>query len=76
MSSTKLNLLLNVGFNREVGEEGALYWDKDDLHKVIEESEQLSQEKIDEMDELSTKQVKERFSWNFIVDEYEKVFIE
>ena len=76
MSSTKLNLLLNVGFNREVGEDGALYWDKDDLHKVIEESEQLSQEKIDEMDELSTKQVKERFSWNFIVDEYEKVFIE
>ncbi|NQP36279.1 glycosyltransferase family 1 protein [Streptococcus suis] len=76
LSSTKLNLLLNVGFNREVGEDGALYWDKDDLHKVIEESEQLSQEKIDEMDELSTKQVKERFSWNFIVDEYEKVFIE
>lgn len=75
LSSTKLNLLLNVGFNREVGEDGALYWDKDDLHKVIEESEQLSQEKIDEMDELSTKQVKERFSWNFIVDEYEKVFI-
>ncbi|HFI0787642.1 TPA: beta 1-4 rhamnosyltransferase Cps2T [Streptococcus suis] len=75
LSSTKLNLLLNVGFNREVGEDGALYWDKDDLHKVIEESEQLSQEKIDEMDELSIKQVKERFSWNFIVDEYEKVFI-
>lgn len=74
LSSTKLNLLLNVGFNREVGEDGALYWDKDALHKVIEESEQLSQEKIDEMDELSTKQVKERFSWNFIVDEYEQLF--
>ena len=34
----------------------------------------IQQEKIDEMDELSTKQVKERFSWDFIVDEYEKTF--
>lgn len=74
LSSTKLNLLLNVGFNREVGEDGALYWDKDNLHKVIEESEQLSQERIAEMSSLSTKQVKERFSWDFIVDEYEKLF--
>ncbi|HHT7796131.1 TPA: beta 1-4 rhamnosyltransferase Cps2T [Streptococcus suis] len=76
LASTKLNLLLNVGFNREVGEDGAVYWNKDYLHKVIEDSEQLSQEKIDEMDALSSKQVMERFSWDFIVDEYEKVFIE
>ena len=76
LSSTKLNLLLNVGFNREVGEDGAMYWEKENLHKVIEESERLSQDRIDEMDKLSTKQVTERFSWDFIVDEYEKVFIE
>ncbi|HEM6372261.1 TPA: glycosyltransferase family 1 protein [Streptococcus suis] len=74
LSSTKLNLLLNVGFNREVGEDGALYWDKDNLHKLIEFSELLSDEKINQMDELSTKQVQERFSWEFIVDEYENLF--
>ncbi|MGA4765863.1 beta 1-4 rhamnosyltransferase Cps2T [Streptococcus infantarius] len=74
LSSTKLNLLLNVGFNKEVGENGAVYWDKDNLHDVIEKSETLSQEQIDELDKLSTKQVQERFSWNFIVDEYERVF--
>ncbi|HFI0038162.1 TPA: beta 1-4 rhamnosyltransferase Cps2T [Streptococcus suis] len=74
LSSTKLNLLLNVGFNREVGEDGAVYWNKDNLHKIIEDSEQLSREKIDEMDALSSKQVMERFSWDFIVDEYEKLF--
>lgn len=74
LSSTKLNLLLNVGFNKEVGENGAIYWDKDNLHKVIEKSETLSQEQIDELDRLSTKQVKERFSWDFIVDEYEGLF--
>lgn len=74
LASTKLNLLLNVGFNREVGDDGAVYWDKNELHKVIEESEQLPKEQINKMDELSTKQVKERFSWEFIVDEYEKLF--
>lgn len=74
LSSTKLNLLLNVGFNKEVGENGAVYWDKDNLHDVIEKSETLSQEQIDELDRLSTKQVQERFSWDFIVDEYEGLF--
>lgn len=74
LASTKLNLLLNVGFNREVGEDGAVYWEKDSLHEVIEKSERLSQNEIEKMDESSTKQVKERFSWNFIVDEYEQLF--
>lgn len=73
LSSTKLNLLLNVGFNKEVGENGAIYWDKDKLHTVIEKAETLSQEQIDELNRLSTKQVQERFSWDFIVDEYESL---
>ncbi len=76
LSSTKLNLLLNVGFNKEVGENGAIYWDKDKLHTVIEKAEALSQEQIDELNRLSTKQVQERFSWDFIVDEYEELFRE
>lgn len=74
LSSTKLNLLLDVGFNREVGADGAIYWDKDDLQHIIESSEKLSQEEIEKMNKLSTKQVKERFSWEFIVDEYETLF--
>ncbi|MTV47220.1 glycosyl transferase, partial [Streptococcus pneumoniae] len=48
LASTKLNLLLDVGFNREVAEDGADYWEKDNLHKVIEASEQKTQEEINE----------------------------
>ena len=33
LESTKLNLLLDVGFNREVGEDGALYWKKRPIGK-------------------------------------------
>ncbi|MEY8462809.1 beta 1-4 rhamnosyltransferase Cps2T [Streptococcus merionis] len=74
MASTKLNLLLDVGFNREVGENGAIYWKKDNLSQIIDESENLSHNQIDEMDKLSTKRVSEDFSWEFIVDEYERLF--
>ena len=74
LASTKLNLLLDVGFNREVGEDGAIYWRKDNLQHIIKISEELSQEEIEKMNKLSTKQVKERFSWEFIVDEYEILF--
>ncbi len=47
LESTKLNLLLDVGFNREVGEDGALYWKKDRVAHVIDQAEQLdAQSKI------------------------------
>lgn len=74
LASTKLNLLLNVGFNREVGEIGAVYWEKNNLHQVIDESENMSQQDIKKMDLESTRQVQERFSWEYIIDEYESLF--
>ncbi|WP_105141318.1 beta 1-4 rhamnosyltransferase Cps2T [Streptococcus suis] len=74
LSSTKLNLLLDVGFNREVGEEGAIYWKKDNLHNIIEESEQLSDQEIEKMNTSSNLQVQSKFTWPFIVDEYERLF--
>lgn len=75
LASTKLNLLLDVGFNREVGRRSAVYWDKDRLHLVIEECERMSQEDIEKMDLKSTRQVQERFSWDLIVDEYTQLFL-
>ena len=51
LASTKLNLLLDVGFNREVGEDGAIYWKKDELARVIEEVEGFNEDAISELDE-------------------------
>ncbi len=44
LGSTELNLLLDVGFNREVAEDAALYWNKEDgnLAKLIEKADQMS----------------------------------
>lgn len=76
LGSTRLNLLLDVGFNREVGENGALYWEKDNLHILIEEAEKLDEEKIKVLEENAKERIKKQFSWDYIVDEYEKEFRE
>ena len=76
LGSTRLNLLLDVGFNREVGKNGALYWEKDNLHILIEETEKLDEEKVKILEENAKERIKKQFSWEYIVDEYEKEFIE
>ena len=75
LSSTKLNLLLDVGFNREVGEAGAVYWRKDELTRVIEEVERFDEGAISELDAKSSQRILDAFKWEKIVSDYEEVFI-
>ncbi|PRT72370.1 glycosyl transferase [Streptococcus anginosus] len=74
LSSTKLNLLLDVGFNREVGEAGAVYWRKDELMRVIEEVERFNESVISELDEKSSQRIADAFTWEKIVKGYEGIF--
>ncbi len=76
LGSTKLNLLLDVGFNREVAEDAALYWTKEDmsLATLIHKADELSQEEIKELGELANKRIIDHYSWEHIVDQYEKTF--
>lgn len=74
LASTKLNLLLDVGFNREVGEDGAMYWKKDELAQIIDKAEQLDEIAIEKLDHQSSRRINQSFTWEKIVSEYEKVF--
>lgn len=74
LASTKLNLLLDVGFNREVGEDGAIYWKKDELARVIEEVEGFDQVVIADLDFKSSQRIITAFTWEKIVSDYEEVF--
>lgn len=75
MGSTKVNLLLNVGFNTEVGEDAVVYWDKKNLASVINniEKNKLSNT-ISELGEKSTTVIERRFLWDKIISEYEQIF--
>nr|AAR29923.1 Cps8R [Streptococcus agalactiae] len=74
LASTSINLLLDVNFNREVGGNGALYWKKDTLNEVIKRCELLSRDSIEKLAKQSKKQVRKYFSWDLIIDAYEKLF--
>jgi rhamnosyltransferase len=77
LASTKVNLLLDVVFNKEVGADGALYFSKNegDLANNIDSLDSLVSERINELDRKSEDRIKSSYSWGKIVDEYEEVFI-
>jgi len=77
LSSTDLNLLLDVGFNREVGEDSALYWSKSEgsLTALIEKADLMSVERISELSLKAKKRINDWYSWEYIVDRYEDLFL-
>ena len=77
LASTRLNLLLDVGFNREVAEDAALYWDKEpgSLAKLIDTADGMDSKSLDKLDLASTSVIRDRYSWRFITDSYEELFL-
>ncbi len=78
MASTDLNLLLNVGFNREVGEQGAVYWKKKygSLRKLLDSVEDCPRGKREAYGKRAKARITNCFSWQKIVSDYEKIFLE
>lgn len=76
LASTKVNLLLDVGFNKEVGQNGALYWGKgeNELRTLIHAADSMTHEEIDMYDRESTGCVQKFYRWDYIVSKYEEVF--
>ena len=77
LASTRLNLLLDVGFNREVAEDSAFYWTKDagNLAELIERADALSEEETVKFDDASTKRIEMAYSWRYITTLYETLFL-
>ena len=77
LSSTDLNLLLGVGFNREVAEDSALYWSKEpgDLARLIEQADNMTPEQIAQLAAKAKQRIATAYSWELICGEYEKLFL-
>lgn len=78
LGSTKLNLLYDVGFNREVAEDAALYWTKEkgNLARLIDQADQMREEAVEEIGEKAKQRIRDEYSWEYICRKYEKVFTE
>ena len=72
MGSTNLNLLLDVGFNKEVALDAALYWTKEDgnLAKLIDYADELPPNEIEKFGNRAKERVKTAYSWNYICKRY------
>lgn len=77
LASTKLNILFDVGFNRECGREASIYFDAKNncLANIINKVDLFSSDRICQYDVDSTNEVVERYSWSSIVRKYEQLFL-
>ncbi len=78
LGSTKLNLLLKVGFNEEVAQDAALYWTKEEgnLAGLLKESESLDLETRENMGEKAKARIREAYTWERISSQYNQLFTE
>ncbi|WP_455819014.1 beta 1-4 rhamnosyltransferase Cps2T [Clostridium butyricum] len=78
LATTELNLLLDVGFNREVAEGGAVYWNKrsGNLANLLNNLEVYEEVAITGFGNNAKKRIEEDYSWSKIINDYEKRFEE
>lgn len=77
LGSTNLNLLLEVGFNKEVAKKAALYWNKQEgnLSKLIERADNFTEQEIIKLGEKAKNRVREAYSWKYICERYAEEFL-
>lgn len=75
LASTNLNLLLDVGFNREVAEDSALYWNKIE-HNLSILINKLENSDIDRLSfgKKSKERIEKYYSWKRIANSYNDIF--
>ena len=78
LATTKINLLLNVGFNKEVANDGAVYWTKDEgnLAALIDSLDTIDLNTITTMSKRAKQRIDSEYNWDLIVKKYENLFLE
>lgn len=76
LGSTELNLLIDVGFNREVAQDAALYWGsaEGELAGLIDQADAMSGEERAAFGRKAKERIRSAYSWQFIGDEYKKAW--
>ncbi|OFI47933.1 glycosyl transferase [Floricoccus penangensis] len=74
MWSTSLNLVLDVSFNRNVGSDSVLYWQKDQLSNLIDLTDDLSKYEKSVYGSKSSDIILKDYTWEKIVSQYEELF--
>ena len=75
LGSTNLNLLLDVGFNREVAEDAAIYWNKKpgNLANLINVADKMGEKEVEVLGKKAKERIRTAYSWDFISKKYENI---
>lgn len=75
LAQTDLNLIYNVDFNHQVAQETALYWNKEDgnLSQLIDSVD--GRVSFEDLGDAAKANMKENYTWEKIVGEYEELFL-
>ena len=76
LASTNLNLLFDVEFNKEVADQSAIYWNKQEgnLSKLIDSLETIEEQEIQTYGQKAKQRIKDEYNWEKIVKKYEEIF--
>ena len=71
-----MNLLLNVPFNKEVGEESCLYWEKDNasLSNIINIADNMNKEEYEEYGKKAKERISSFYNWTNVAKMYANIF--
>lgn len=77
LSSTQLNVLIDVGFNRDVAHDAAIYWTKENgnLAQTINQADLYSYMKLAYNKEKARRIIDHEYTWDKIINLYEKEFL-
>lgn len=77
LSSTQLNLLVDVGFNRDVAHDAAIYWTKEEgqLTSGINKADRYSVKQLMENEQKAKEIIFNEYTWQKIIDLYERQFL-
>ncbi len=77
LATTDLNILLDVGFNREVGMDGALYFNKKNrnLANLIDKLDNIDEGYIKTLGSKAKSRIEKEYTWSYIIDKYEELLV-
>ncbi len=76
LASTDINILYDCGFNREVAEDGAVYFSKKDgdLKSLLDKIDVLEDNSIRKISDAAKARIRDEYKWDSVVEKYEEEF--
>ena len=76
LANTNVNILYDVSYNKEVGENSCFYFTKEEnnLKKVINKTEKLTEKEQKDYGSLAKERIHKEYTWDLVVKKYSKIF--